>query len=125
MSVDQTNAAIELGFQITFYVLLGLFALTGALLSGVFFIRSERFWRWYRIPIAITAAMISGISLGIIGYFVVVLFILDTAGSPVDYIPGYENSGLVGYGFLAVFGAAYSIYPWAALLCGRAKSTPS
>jgi len=119
MSVAETNQVIEFGFQVTCCVLLGLFVVTGVLLSGLFIRRSERFWRYYRIPIAVTAVMISGLSLGIIGYFVVVLYMLDTAKSPVDYMPGYESSGLLAYGMLALFGLAYSLYPWTVLVCGR------
>lgn len=122
MSVTETHEAIELGFQVTFYVLLGLFVLTGALLSGVFLSRSEKFWRWYRIPIAATAAVTSGLSLGIIGYFVLMLYVLDRTRSPVDYIPGYDSSGLLGYGLSALLGLACSVSLWAVLLCGKAKS---
>ncbi len=123
MSVNETNAAIELGFQVASYVLLGLFVLTGGLLPGVFLGRSERFWRWYRIPIAVTAAMISGLSLGIIGYFVVMPYVVDTTKSAVDYYPGYENVGLASFSLLALLGLACSVYLWAVLLCGKAKSS--
>jgi hypothetical protein len=125
MSAAETHEAIELGFRIAFYVLLGLSVLSGALLAGVFLSRSERFWRWYRIPIAVTAAMISGLSLGIIGYFVLMLCVLDRTKSPVDYFPGYDGSGLVAYGGFALFALVCSLSLWAVLLCGKAKSSPS
>jgi hypothetical protein len=110
MDVNETNRAIEVGFQVANGVLAASLVTAGWLtILGMSIDRVRLFWRRYPMPIVVPSAVALALSLGILGYFVLMLFVIDTSKSPVNYIPGYDGSGLIFYGFVALFGLVVSL----------------
>ena len=110
MDVNETNKAIEVGFQVASYVLTASLTMTGCLaILGLSVDRVRLFWRRYPTPVVVSSAIALALSLGIIGYFVLMICVIDTSRSPINYIPGYEGSGLISYGFLALLGLVVSL----------------
>ena len=110
MDVNETNRAIEVGFQIAACVLAASLIEAGCLaILGMSVDRVRLFWRRYPMPIVVPSAISLTLSMAIIGYFVLMTCVIDRSRSPVNYIPGYDGSGLIFYGFVALFGLGVSL----------------
>ena len=73
MDVNETNKAIEVGFQVASYVLTSNLIMTVCLaILGLSVDRVRLFWRRYPTPVVVSSAIALALSLGIIGYFVLI-----------------------------------------------------
>lgn len=108
--MSETNRAIEVGFQVASCVLAAslLVAVCLAIL-GMSVHRLRVLWRRSPMAIVVPSAIALALSLGIIVYFALMLYVIDRSRSPVDYFPGYEGAGLFLYGSLACLGLVVSL----------------